>query len=114
MREIKFRVWYDGEYIHWRAGDKSNWFWEMVRDYELTPEQYIGLHDKNGEEYYKGSIGEFDNGDGFVIDTEWWLEFFVSWIGEPECEDQARDLYRIEAAKIIGNHHQNPELLEDK
>ena len=30
----------------------------------------------------------------------------IEWIGEPECEDQTRDLYRIEKARIIGNKYE--------
>ena len=79
---------------------------------EIKFRAWIGLNDKNGKEIHEGDIMEFDNGDRFYIDSEAWLEFFVCWIGEPECEDQARDLYRIEKAKIIGDIYKNPELLE--
>ena len=75
-------------------------------------EQFTGLKDKNEKEFYIGDIGEFDNGDRFVLKLEWFLEISADWIGEPECEDQTRDLYRIENAKIIGDIHRNPELLE--
>ena len=73
--------------------------------------QFTGLQDKNGVDYFTDDVGEFDNGDKFVIKSEDWLELFVDWIGEPECEDQAGDFYRIRNAKIIGNIHQNKELL---
>lgn len=85
-------------------------------DFEVM--QYTGLRDSKrtkefpeGQEYYIGDIGEFDNGDRFVIKMESWLEMYIDWIGEPECEDQARDPYRIENAKNIGNIYQNPGLL---
>lgn len=79
-----------------------------------TEGQYTGLKDVNESEYFHGDIGEFDNGDRFVIKCEWFLQFYGDWIGEPECEDQLRDFYRIERAKIIGNIYENPELLEEK
>ena len=80
----------------------------------FIPLQCTGLKDKNGKLIYEGDILIFDNGDKFFINCEKYLEFYVDWIGDPECEDQARDLYRIERAKIIGNIYQNPELLEEK
>ena len=72
----------------------------------------VGLTDVDGVKMYHKDICEFDNGDRFVIEKEDWLEFYASWIGEPECEDQTRDFYRIRNAKVIGNIHENPELLE--
>lgn len=82
---------------------------------EINPEtlgQYTGMKDCEGKEYFIGDIGEFENGDRFVLKMEDWLEVYVDWIGEPECEDQARDLYRIKRGKIIGNIHENQELLK--
>lgn len=79
--------------------------WVEAKDVTLT--QCLGLEDKNGVEYYCGDIGVFDNGDIFVIKTEEWIEFYVDWISEPKCEDQARDLYRIRKALILGNIYEN-------
>lgn len=73
--------------------------------------QYIELRDKEGGFFFVGDIGEFDNGDKFKLILEKHLEVIVCWIGDPECEDQARDLYRIADAKIIGNVFETPFLL---
>ena len=75
----------------------------------LDIEQFIGLQDSSGQDFYIGDIAEFDNGDKFVLKMEDWMEVYVEWIGEPECSDQARDLYRISNAKIIGNIHEKIE-----
>jgi hypothetical protein len=77
-----------------------------------TVGQFTGLQDKNCVDFYVGDVGEFTNGDRFIVKIESWLEIYIDWIGEPECEDQARDLYRISNAKIIGTIHQNPELIK--
>ena len=121
MREIKFKAW-DGEKMTSPSIPRSedilapdiNELVDILReDWNYILVQYIGLKDKNGKEYYHKDIGEFDNGDRFIIECEDWLEFFVKWIGEPKCEDQARDLYRIENAICIGNEFKNPELLRE-
>lgn len=89
---------------------------EDVFNYEtgneiIAKRLFTGLTDSTGKDYYIGDIGQFDNGDKFELCMEDWLEVYVNWIDEPECEDQARDLYRISQAKIIGNIHQHPELV---
>lgn len=75
-------------------------------------EQCTGLKDKNGSLYYFNDIGEFDNGDRFIIKSEDYIYPYVDFIGDHECEDQARDFYRISNAKIIGNIHTGKQLLE--
>lgn len=80
--------------------------------YELM--QFTGLLDRTGKEIYHEDIIEFNNGDKGIIACEKWVEFYVEWIGDPECEDQTRDFYRVRNAKIIGNIYENPELLTNK
>lgn len=73
--------------------------------------QYTGVEDKNGKEIYVSDICEFDNGDRFIVYIQDWLEVGAEWIGDPECEDQMRDFYRAHKSKVIGNIHQNPDLM---
>ena len=78
----------------------------------IAIEQFTGLHDKNKDEWYFNDIGKFDNGDKFIIKCKDYLYPYIEWIGDPECEDQVRDFYRIENAKKIGNIHENAELVK--
>ena len=122
MREIKFRAmtlngnWVEGLLSHTElksvAGGDTGYFISnqsgMPFAYHVRPKticQFINLTDKNDIEWYVGDIGEFDNGDRFILRMEEWLEVFVEWIGEPECEDQARDLCRISSATRTGSIH---------
>jgi len=87
--------------------------WRNTKFIPVIPEtvvKYTGVKDKNDVKYFVGDIGEFDNGDRFVVGIEEWLSVFAEWIGDAECEDQTRDFYRISRAKIIGNKFNNPEL----
>lgn len=117
MGEIKCRAW-DIEMKHMVEWDELEQEWEqegyfdsVFRGDHYVPMLYVGLTDNKNKEYYEGDIGQFDNGDTFVIRREDWIEFYVAWIGAPECEDQARDFYRIRSATKIGNEYENPEMI---
>lgn len=124
MREIKFRCYVEGHFLVNEGKPTMIYNWEgsslieyvgfiPSKDQGFELMQYTGLKDENEKDIYEGDIGEFPNGDRFVIGMEDWLEICIDWIGDPECEDQARDLYRISRSKIIGNVHENPVLIEN-
>ena len=71
------------------------------------------IEDINGKEIFEYDIGEFPNGDRFVVRSEEWIAFYVDWIGDPNMEDQARDFERISRSKIIGNMYENPEMVKE-
>lgn len=113
MKEIKFRTIdnEDNTFFFFDLADAVTGKVNLFPDMDF--EQFIGLHDKDKKEWYVGDIGEFDNGDRFIIKMEDYLNVHIQWIGNAECEDQARDLYCIERARCIGNKHQNIELLKE-
>jgi len=119
---FSFRIWDNiahtySQFDGWDAleGDLPSFGFAVDPDHEcdIEVEQCIGVYDKYLELYYVGDIGEFDNGDRFVIKCdEDILEISIEWIGDAICEDQARYLERIGgASRKRGNIHKNPELL---
>jgi len=103
MLEIKFRVWdeftkkmyYQIELV--KREDGYWWMWEdgLLRlnceSQRRKLMQYTGLKDKNGKEIYAGDI--FASG---VIEQS----------GYTLCKNNAENIF-----EIIGNIHENPELL---
>ena len=139
MREIKFRAWnkknnkmyyfpemgicseYNLLSFIWDGDTGTNYGaidWE-IENYEVM--QFTGLKDKNGEgqEMYQDDICKanyyceivFDNEPHNLVGTIEWDDTFGMWMYDyghgstPLTDENLRDI------EIIGNIHQNPELL---
>lgn len=130
MRDIKFRIW-DGAKNEWLASSNKDALpyygfalvgevmtvqsppvWSL--DEGNVIEQYTGLKDKNSTEIYEGDIIKVE-GDAEIYRVEWIYSGFGL---EPRYNSP---LYPIlgnvklcKKIEVIGNIHENPELLEEK
>lgn len=127
MREIKFRVWH---VIEWDEDDKPTKY-QMTYDWAFEEYgtlndqlssvpgimQYTGLKDKNGREIYEGDVVSYKQVERFgesvntYTTTVKYEDYgFVPMRYNVVCED---DFYscHIEEIEVIGNIHENPELL---
>ena len=122
MREIKFRVWSEG---------RKKWLNECMFGMEVKGaydfssdasmrynyktnviiEQFTGLTDKNGVEIYEGDIVKKDD-DKF---TKHGVVSFIHgcWMVASEDGERYFNLHwHLSQVEVIGNVHQNRELLE--
>ena len=140
MREIKFRVWNktDEEMCYllengWSFGPSEEvraFSWEDVfaaQEQDLIPLQYTGLKDKNGREIYEGDViryikvfytdcsrEEIEEVSDPVIGSFYYAEDLYPGI---QFEDGTGSLFwpgtiDSDEFEVIGNIHENPELLE--
>lgn len=129
MREIKFRGINEetGEFVYgWYTklveGIRrfnaiiSDVNGELTRFYIHDPKtvgQFTGLHDKNGKEIYEGDIVRWFIND-IVITAEVYYEELQAWftMGKGESGGLVLCDWMRGEYEVIGNIHENPELLK--
>lgn len=137
MKELKFRIWIKDEKRYYDESDEESymivpngnvtytseayeedgvWFNDTTSaTNDVIVEQYTGLKDKNGKEIYEGDVVEYttcyygnEKRHRKVVE---WKEWDSDDFGEPHNIGY-RDL--SEYMEVIGNVHENADLLERK
>ena len=130
MREMKFRFW-DTKENKWMVDGmtetniydfafKSGMYWNFITKAEalerVIVEQYTGLKDKNGKEIYEGDDVDvsmsFEGGTlphrGVIV----YDNTFGAFGTKNDAGVTLLHNHCLHTLEIIGNIHQNPELLE--
>lgn len=118
MKESKFRAWdkIDKEFaqnidclLDMRTPERV--FALDDENGELIIEQCTGLKDKNGKEVYEGDILQID--DHILGDFEV-LWHNLGWAIKRSIGFETLSVHKSEDIVVIGNIHENPELLEEE
>ena len=114
MREIEFRAWHQEAKEMFYPETQSSVFRWKEDGQPIIIEQYTGLNDKNGVKIFEGDILRcWRYGDEYVIEEcKYDLRYGFNPMHVPYDYDQDHPIYESNQLEVIGNIHQNPELLE--
>ena len=129
MREVLFRgkrtdnsKWICGDLRHisdWKGGynlhivDNTNGRDNSVTGLEIIPEtigQYTGLTDKNGVKIFEGDIVSLVKHDSLIYKVVY-VPCRYELVNSKGVNCFVLDIYKSENIEVIGNIHDNPELL---
>lgn len=125
MRELKVRAWYkpykqmcqveslrfDENGVYTAVLIEEPFYdRRIVEADEIVIERYTGLKDINGTDIYEGDILIDDTGEP----VEYWVVKFADGGFVGECAGVAESLFELTNLEVIGNIHENPELVEEK
>jgi hypothetical protein len=112
MREFKFRVWDIGmqkysKMPYYNIGENGHLYYGNAKDDDVL-EQYTGIKDSNDNEIYEGDILITDTG---AICEVIFDEQFVTFDIKTSRRLDYKDFIKGDC-KVIGNIHENEELLK--
>ena len=133
MREILFRgkridngEWVEGEMLH-DMQDRPYIYWKTPKELPIvfsnhaivdpaTLGQFTGLTDKNGKKIFEGDIVKHyceHRADGIIsIGVVFWDENHCMFLRTSMCGSETPQIWKNCEYEVIGNIHDNPELLE--
>lgn len=130
-RLIKFRFFKNGSWYFLDFSNAQRWATDVLQhmseegisvEFDYPPQQFTGLHDKNGVEIYEGDILK-------GAPSGWKKEFQIFYLAEVyfgDCGWRAKEklldrelpihihMQGSCGVEVIGNVYENPELLEGK
>ena len=123
-REHKYRAFYDGMMVYDAARVGNTLYWDNGRCFDLFAfkqkhpailMQYIGFEGKLGKDIYEMDILKDDHGRFLLV--EWWKGCFTFKAITETNFTRARNIaewfeHVTVLPEIIGNIHENPELLK--
>lgn len=126
MRGLKFRAWdkvekkmlFDADpFALHVSGSNESLLAKTHRNEDCIFEQYTGLKDKNGKEIYEGDIIRYTIWLRGAAKELICTKVVKWWSGEEEyypcCTSSGFSLpYSEDGYEVIGNIHENPELIE--
>ena len=119
-REIKFRAWFVESQVMYSWDDLINHIGISSTTFLETelwkPMQYTGLKDKEGVEIYEGDIVEFIGEGGSVYEVVYDddVAAFALHNWDTTSHTFFYELSQEDVLEVIGDIHQNPELLKEK
>ena len=126
MKDLKFRAWLKNYncyadvlgfeqgrlFVQFQSGERSQHrLYVPVEDCIL--EQYTGLTDKNGKEIYEGDVVNIQ-GIKYYVDFEHGGFWFNNDNRKWKANRPFTHFQEINDTEVVGNVHENPDLLEDK
>ena len=116
MREIRFRVWCNDRKQwerHEHVLSQNGKLYQLKNMLHVSKnnhiiEQFTGLKDSNGVDIYEGDIVKQTIGYDFYVGTVIWFDCSFN-LSFPSILENLEDL--IGTLNVVGNIHENPELV---